>query len=97
MGRRDPLGWDDPLRHLVRQVETFPAPVIAMVEGGVWGGACEVVLACDMIIAAPNAQSARCALPPMAHRGGCSTPPTACSAIPASAGQQRWSTPCAEP
>ena len=54
-GRRDPLGWDDPLRHLVRQVETFPAPVIAMVEGGVWGGACEVVLACDMIIAAPNA------------------------------------------
>ena len=37
MGRRDPLGWDDPLRHLVRQVETFPAPVIAMVEGGVWG------------------------------------------------------------
>ena len=55
MGRRDPLGWDDPLRHLVRQVEAFPAPVIAMVEGGVWGGACEVVLACDMIIAAPNA------------------------------------------
>jgi methylmalonyl-CoA decarboxylase len=54
-GRRDPLGWDDPLRHLVRQIENFPAPVLAMVEGGVWGGACEVVLACDMIIAAPNA------------------------------------------
>ena len=51
-GRRDPLGWDDPLRHLVRAIEQHPAPVIAMVEGSVWGGACEVVLACDLIIAA---------------------------------------------
>jgi methylmalonyl-CoA decarboxylase len=54
-GRRDPLGWDDPLRHLIRRVENLPAPVIAVVEGGVWGGACELVLACDIIIAAPNA------------------------------------------
>lgn len=52
---RDPLGWDDPVRHLVRAIEEFPAPIIAMVEGGVWGGACEVVLACDIIVAAPNA------------------------------------------
>lgn len=52
---RDPLGWDDPVRHLVRAIEEFGAPVIAMVEGGVWGGACEVVLACDIIVAAPNA------------------------------------------
>ena len=54
-GGRDPLGWDDPLRNLVRSIENFPSPVIAMVEGGVWGGGCEVVFACDMIIAAPNA------------------------------------------
>ena len=54
-GRRDPLGWDDPLRHLIREVEQFPAPVIAMIEGGVWGGACEAVLACDLIIAARSA------------------------------------------
>ncbi len=52
---RDPLGWDDPVRHLVRAIEEFPAPIIAMVEGGVWGGACEVVLACDIIVVAPNA------------------------------------------
>ena len=31
--RRDPLGWDDPLRQLVREIENFPCPVIAMVEG----------------------------------------------------------------
>jgi len=53
--RRDPLGWDDPLRYLIREIETFPAPVIAMVEGGVWGGACETAFACDLVVAAPNA------------------------------------------
>ena len=55
MGGRDPLGWDDPLRLLIREIEIFPAPVIAMIEGGVWGGACETVFACDLIIAAPDA------------------------------------------
>jgi methylmalonyl-CoA decarboxylase len=54
-GGRDPLGWDDPLRLLVRAIEEFPAPMIALIEGGVWGGACEVVFACDLIIAAPSA------------------------------------------
>ena len=51
---RDPLGWDDPLRYLIREIENFPAPVIAMLEGGVWGGACEIVFACDLIVAAPD-------------------------------------------
>jgi methylmalonyl-CoA decarboxylase len=49
---RDPLGWDDPLRRLIREVESYPAPIIAMVEGTVWGGACEVAFACDLVIAA---------------------------------------------
>jgi methylmalonyl-CoA decarboxylase len=53
--RRDPLGWDDPLRRLVREIETFPGPVIAMVEGSVWGGATETVFACDLIVAAETA------------------------------------------
>jgi methylmalonyl-CoA decarboxylase len=57
-GGRDPLGWDDPLRYLVRAVEECSAPIIALIEGGVWGGACEVVFACDLIIAAPNASFA---------------------------------------
>jgi methylmalonyl-CoA decarboxylase len=57
-GRRDPLGWDDPLRQLIREIEQFPAPVIAMIEGSVWGGACETVLACDLIVAAPGASFA---------------------------------------
>lgn len=49
---RDPLTYNDPLRQVVRAIETYPAPVIAMVEGSVWGGACELVLSCDMITAA---------------------------------------------
>lgn len=53
--RRDPLGWSDPLRTVIRKLEEFPAPVIALIEGGVWGGACEVALACDIVVAAPSA------------------------------------------
>lgn len=48
--QRDPLGWDDPLRQLVRAIQTCPAPVIAMIEGTVWGGGCELALACDLIV-----------------------------------------------
>lgn len=55
LGGRDPLGWSDPLRALIREIEEFPAPVIAVCEGGVWGGACEVALACDILLATPNA------------------------------------------
>ncbi len=51
----DPLGWRDPLRKLIRDIECFPAPVIAMVEGSVWGGACETVFACDLVVAAAGA------------------------------------------
>ena len=53
--RRDPLGWDDPLRQLVREIENYPGPVIAMIDGSVWGGATETVLACDVIVAAETA------------------------------------------
>lgn len=55
LGGHDPLGWKDPLRQIIRELEAFHAPVIALVEGSVWGGACELVFACDMIIATPDA------------------------------------------
>lgn len=48
--RRDPLGYNDPLERLLRAVEEYPGPVIAMVQGGVWGGACDLVLTCDIVI-----------------------------------------------
>lgn len=52
--RRDPLTYNDPLRQLIRMIELFPAPVIAMVEGSVWGGACELVMSCDLIVASED-------------------------------------------
>lgn len=55
---RDPLTYNDPLRHAVRTIEQHPAPVVAMVEGQVWGGACELVMACDLVVAASGAQFA---------------------------------------
>jgi len=47
----DPLPYGDPLEKLLRGVKKFPAPVIAMIHGSVWGGACELVMACDIVIA----------------------------------------------
>jgi len=46
---RDPLPYDDPLEQLLRAVTEFPAPVIAMVQGSAWGGACDLVMTCDMV------------------------------------------------
>jgi methylmalonyl-CoA decarboxylase len=48
---RDPLTYNDPLRQLVRAIQQHPCPVIAMIEGTVWGGACELVMSCDLIVA----------------------------------------------
>ena len=45
----DPLLYSDPLEQLLRAVRHFPAPVIAMVHGTVWGGATDLVLSCDLV------------------------------------------------
>ncbi len=50
-GRRDPLGYNDPLEELIRAVRSYPAPVVAMVHGTVWGGAVDLVLSCDLAVA----------------------------------------------
>jgi methylmalonyl-CoA decarboxylase len=49
-GRRDPLGYQDSLEKLLRAVQKYPGPVIAMVHGSVWGGACDLVMTCDIVI-----------------------------------------------
>ena len=51
---RDPLTYNDPLRQLVRAIQLHPCPVIAMIEGSVWGGACEMVMSCDLVVAASD-------------------------------------------
>ena len=47
---RDPLGYFDPLEQVLRAVQAYPGPVIAMVHGSVWGGACDLVMSCDLVV-----------------------------------------------
>lgn len=55
VGQRDPLGYFDHLEELLHAIQTFPAPVVAQVHGSVWGGACDLVMCCDMVIADTSA------------------------------------------
>ena len=50
----DALGSSDGIRTLARAVEAFPAPVIALLEGGVFGAACELAMVSDLIVATAN-------------------------------------------
>lgn len=52
---QDPLAWTSPVEHLVRAVRAAPFPVIAAVEGGAWGAACNLAFACDLIVATRDA------------------------------------------
>ena len=54
----DPLTWSNPLEELFRTIRRMPFPIIAAVEGGVWGGACDLVLTCDLVVAMRSARFA---------------------------------------
>ena len=73
-GGRDPITYNDPLERLLRSVRTFPAPVLAMVHGSVWGGAFDLVLSCDVLIAD---ETATFAITP--QTSDCRTTPPGCS------------------
>lgn len=49
-GDRDPLPADDPFMSLLRTVRDFRAPVLAMIDGSVWGAACDLIMSCDIVI-----------------------------------------------
>jgi methylmalonyl-CoA decarboxylase len=47
---RDPISYYDPAERALRAIQHFHAPVIAMIEGSVWGAAVEFSLVCDVRI-----------------------------------------------
>jgi len=51
---KDPLPYNHPLELLLRKIEDFSGPVIAMVEGTVWGGGCDMAFTCDLLIGSPQ-------------------------------------------
>jgi methylmalonyl-CoA decarboxylase len=44
----DPLAYDSPMETAFRKIQSFPGPVIALVQGSVWGGATDLVVTCDL-------------------------------------------------
>src|SRR5437588_6591958 len=47
---KDPLPYPDPFERALREIKGFPAPIIAMVHGSVWGVATDLILSCDITI-----------------------------------------------
>ena len=45
---RDPLPADDPVMVLLQSIRAFRAPVIAMVDGSVWGASTDLIMSCDI-------------------------------------------------
>lgn len=54
LDKTDPLEYSVPMEKLLRTVQNLPIPVIAYVDGTVWGGACDFCLSCDMIVASED-------------------------------------------
>jgi methylmalonyl-CoA decarboxylase len=46
----DPLAYDSPMEVALRRIQSYPGPVIAMVQGSVWGGATDLCVTCDLAV-----------------------------------------------
>jgi methylmalonyl-CoA decarboxylase len=46
----DPLAYDSPMETAFRAIQSYPGPVIAMIQGGVWGGATDLAVTCDLAV-----------------------------------------------
>jgi len=47
---RDPLPYAGPLETLLRRIQEYPGAVVAMIQGSVWGGACDLSFSCDIVV-----------------------------------------------
>ncbi len=51
---KDPVPFEYSLEKALRSIEDFPGAVIAMIEGSVWGGGCELAFSCDILVGSPK-------------------------------------------
>lgn len=51
VGDDDPLKWTNTLAAMMEDVAACALPLIVGIEGGVWGGACELAMAADIVVA----------------------------------------------
>lgn len=63
-----------PQVQLLQKIRQCAVPVIAAVEGGVWGGACDIVACCDVVVGTPEVTFA--ITPAKVRRGGLPRPPS---------------------
>ena len=52
---QDPVTWNVPFERLLHRVRNISMPVIGMIEGSVWGGACDLAMTCDILVGTPTA------------------------------------------
>lgn len=46
----DPLPYNEPFEKVLHRVLDCPVPVVGMIEGSVWGGACDLAMTCDILV-----------------------------------------------
>ena len=65
--RRESLGRPSPIQSMLRAVETYALPVVAVVQGAAIAGGNELALHCDFVVASTDARFAM----PLAQLGMC--------------------------
>ncbi|WDD91237.1 methylmalonyl-CoA decarboxylase [Burkholderia sp. FERM BP-3421] len=55
---RDPIAYGKPLERVLRRIRAYPGVVIASISGSVWGGAVDLAMSCDLVLADPSARFA---------------------------------------
>jgi len=54
----DETPYEYALEKILKRIENYPGVVIAMIDGSVWGGGCELIFSCDILIGSPKASFA---------------------------------------
>ncbi|QLG92853.1 methylmalonyl-CoA decarboxylase [Pseudomonas yamanorum] len=55
---RDPVAPGKPLERVLRRIRAYPGVVIAVISGSAWGGAVDLAMSCDLVVADHSASFA---------------------------------------